>query len=314
MAYIRAYKGGFRAEVERAGKRTSRTFATKRLAQEWARRTEDELLTAKDDPQAPVYTFGEACTKYLAEVSATKPGAKWETLRIGAFMAHFGDVPLTSIQQPQIANWRDTRLKTVTGGTVLREKNLLNNIFTKARQEWHWIDHKPFEGVKLPKENEEREAVWRWQEIKRVLRAPVSGKTREVVDAFHIALRTAMRLQEVLAAPRLFDKNRQVVDLPPELTKTKRRETVPIGRIGAKLLQRPAFVVGPNEASTLFADLTRSLGIAGLTFHDTRGSALTYLARKVDVMRLSKISRHRDVRILVTRYYRERAEDIARVI
>lgn len=312
MAYIRSHKSGFRAEVEKLGIRESRTFDTKRLAQEWAKRREIEIEDQASEVRS--YTFGEACDKYKKEVSSTKPGEKWEILRIEAFRTHFGNVPLTDIQQPQIAEWRDARLKTVSGGTVLREKNLLNNIFTKARQEWHWIDHKPFEGVKLPKENEEREALWGWREIRQVLRAPVSGKTREVVDAFHIALRTAMRLQEVLAAPELFDKVKQVVNLPPELTKTKRRETVPIGRIGTKLLQRKPFRVGANEASTLFADLTRALGIGGLTFHDTRATALTHLARKVDVMRLAKISRHRDIRILQNRYYRETAENIAKHI
>ena len=70
----------------------------------------------------------------------------------------------------------------------------------------------------------------------------------------------------------------------------------------------------PNEASTLFADLTGRLGIDGLTFHDTRASALTYLSRKVDVMRLAKISRHKDIRILQRRYYRERPEDISKVL
>jgi phage terminase large subunit-like protein len=38
-------------------------------------------------------------------------------------------------------------------------------------------------------------------------------KTREVTEAFHIALRTAMRLQEVLQAPPVFDKRRQVVEM-----------------------------------------------------------------------------------------------------
>lgn len=166
----------------------------------------------------------------------------------------------------------------------------------------------------MPQENEEREAVWRWQQIKQVLRAPVDGKTKEVVDAFHIALRTSFRLQEVLIAPTIFDKKRQVCVVPPEFNKTKRTETVPVGRIAAKLLQRPAFIVEPNEASTLFADLTGRLGIDGLTFHDTRASALTYLSRKVDVMRLAKISRHKDIRILQRRYYRERPEDISKVI
>lgn len=313
MAYFEALKDGrTRAHVEKKGVRESRTFDTKTQAKDWARRREEEILNQGD---TLLFTFGEACDKYIAEVTTNKAGEKWEKARIETYRTFFGnDTLLSDIGAPQIAAWRDARLKTVTGGTVLREKNVLNNIFTKARDEWHWCEHYPFKGVKMPKENEEREAIWRWPEIRKVLRAPASGKTKEVVDAFHIALRTSLRLQEVLIAPGVFDKKRQVCVIPPEYNKTKRTETVPIGRIAARLLQRPAFVVGSNEASTLFADLTARLGIDGLTFHDTRASALTYLSRKVDVMRLAKISRHTDIRILQRRYYRERPEDIAKDI
>lgn len=312
MAYIRSNKYGFRAEVEKKGVRESRTFPTKRLAQEWANRRELEISANETVKRS--YTFGELCDKYIEQITSKKAGKKWEQARIETFRAFFGDVPLSEVGQPQIAAWRDDRLKRVTGGTVLREKNILSNMFNVSRLEWHWHDLRPFDGVKMPKENEEREAVWRWQQIKRVLRYPCSGKTQEVIDLFHIALRTSLRLQECIAAPALFDKDRQVVVLPPEFNKTKRTDVVPIGRIGAKLLQRKPFTVEPNEASTLFADLTGRLGIDGLTFHDTRATALTYLARKVDVMRLAKISRHRDIRILQRRYYRERPEDISRLI
>lgn len=303
------YKTGWRVQVYRLGVRKSKTFATKSEAKAWGRQMEVEI----DGKPESTHRFFDACDKYLADISSMKDGAKWEKLRIEAFKAHFGDMLLSDMQQPQMSAWRDMRVREVTGGTVRREKTLLNHIFTVARQEWHWSTHRPFEGVRMPPDNELREQTWKWQQIKRVLRAPTTGKTREVVDAFHIALRTAMRLQEALAAPELFDKERQVVVLPPEIDKMKRTRVVPIGRIAAKLLQREPFVVEPNEASTLFADLLACLGIKGMMFRDSRATALTLLARKVDVMRLQKISGHKDVRML-SRYYRESAEDISRRI
>ncbi len=117
-----------------------------------------------------------------------------------------------------------------------------------------------------------------------------------------------MRLQECLAAPGAFDPARRVVTLAS--TKTGRR-LIPVGRVAGKLLQRPAFVVGANEASTLFAKLTRQLCIDGLTFHDARATALTLLAKKVNVLTLAKISGHRDANLLLNVYYRETAADIA---
>ena len=311
MAYIRKYKNGYRCEVEKFGIRESRTFETKRLAAEWGKRRELEINPST--VKAEVHLFHDVCDRYLRDVSSRKDGFKWENLRINAFKEHFGNVPINSLKQPQMAAWRDSRQLEVTGGTVRREKTLLNHIFTVARLEWHYVDYQPFLGVKMLKDNEARVQTWKWQQIKRVLRAPATGKTQEVVDAFHIALRTAMRLQEVLAAPALFDKVRQVVDLPPELDKMNRRRVIPIGRIAARLLDRPAFVVDPNEASTLFSDLLGCLGITGMMFRDSRATALTLLARKVNVMRLQKISGHKDVRML-SRYYREKPEDISRLI
>ena len=55
----------------------------------------------------------------------------------------------------------------------------------------------------------------------------------------------------------------------------------------------------------------RDATLAGdLTFHDSRAFALTMLARKVDILTLSRISQHKDLSML-QRYYRETPESIA---
>jgi integrase len=51
--------------------------------------------------------------------------------------------------------------------------------------------------------------------------------------------------------------------------------------------------------------------IEDLTFHDTRATALTLLSRRMDVMTLARISRHKDINLLFNTYYRERPEEIA---
>jgi integrase len=306
MAYIRKYRDKWRAEIERNGIRSSKVCETKREAQAWA--LEQEGL-AKRARAGGNKTFGEAVAKYKEDVSSKKDGQTWEVRRLDVMARHFGiETPLLEIDTPQIAEWRDTRLKTVTASTVVRESNLLRNLFNLARREWKWMDHEPFSGVKLPKENAPRHQVWTWPLIKRVLRANRTGKTAEMQAAFHIALRTGMRLAEVLASPDNFDRQRKVVTLK---TKTEARAQIPIGRIAAKLLHRPPFTVGPNEGSVLFSKLCRELLIEGLTFHDTRGTALTHLSKKVDVLTLAKISRHKDLSLLSNVYYRETADQIA---
>lgn len=309
MAYIYKHGDGWRAQIQRNGIRSSKVFPTKREAQAWATAEEGRAKAAR---KGGGHTFGQAVDKYILSVSSTKDGKVWEVRRLHAMRDYFGeDAGLLDIDAPEIAAWRDKRLETVTGSTVVREVNLLRNMFNVARLEWHWMEHEPFKGVKLPKENDPRRALWSWQLIKRVLRAPREGKTAEAQSAFHIALRTGMRLQEVLAAPDSFDAKRRVVTVK---SKTEKAAQIPIGRIACKLLTRGGFSVGANEASVLFSKLCRELMIEGLTFHDTRATALTHLARKVDVLTLAKISRHKDIRLLSSVYYRETAESIAKRI
>ena len=74
-----------------------------------------------------------------------------------------------------------------------------------------------------------------------------------------------------------------------------------------KLIGFPSLAPG----STLFSKLCRELLIEDLTFHDTRGTALTHLSRKVDVLTLAKISRHKNLSLLSNVYYRETADSIA---
>jgi integrase len=51
--------------------------------------------------------------------------------------------------------------------------------------------------------------------------------------------------------------------------------------------------------------------IDNLHFHDSRASALTRLSKRIDVLRLSRISGHRDLNQLLAAYYRETASDVA---
>jgi hypothetical protein len=312
VAYIRKAGSKWRVQVERQGVRKSASFDTKSEASQWAAHEESAILSAARG-HYPRRTFAEAVDEYLSRVSVRKRSLKWERNAFARLAAHFGDKALIrDIDEAKVAGWRDARLQTVSGSTVQREANLLRNLFTVARDEWKWIGHSPFKGVKLPAENQPRHQVWRWALVKRVLRAPRTGKTAEMQRAFHIALRTGMRLSEVLQAPAGFDPRRRVVVLAS--SKTTGRVEVPVGRIAARLLTGAAFTVNANEGSVLFGKLCRELLIEDLTFHDARATALTLLSRKVDVLTLSKISRHKDIRVLRDHYYRATAEEIAKML
>ena len=308
MAYVRPYRGKWRVEVERHGIRASHVAETKREANAWGIRKEEELDKLKGSKGR---TFAASAAHYIetfTKVKKTAGAAVWEARRFAAMARFFGeDAKLAEIDSERIGQWRDDRLKTVSGSTVQREANLLRHMFTLAVDEWRTLDRNPFKGVWLPDHNPARHQIWTWMLIKRVLRANREGKTLEVIHAFHIALHTGMRLSEVLSAKLAGD----VALLPKDKTSKGKPVRVPLARKGAVLLAKYApFTVGPNEASTLFSDLCNELLIDDLTFHDSRGSALTWLSRRFDVMTLARISRHKDLQILMDSYYRETPEQI----
>jgi site-specific recombinase XerD len=307
VAYIGKFRDGWRAQIQRDGVRASKTFPTKRLAQQWVVQQEAKETLAQS------FTLQEAVTKYLTTVSVHKRDAViWDKKRFHALLEQFGDVSLDSITSESIGDWRTERLKTVKGSTVLRESGLYRSMFRIAVREWKWITSNPYEGVRLPNKGTARVQIWRWQQIKRILRAGqrVGGKTLEVTQAFHIALRTGMRLKEAIQAPGGFDKGRRVVVLSSTKTAAK-GEVVPLTTQGFRLMcTMPKFVVSEARASMLFCHLMNNLLIKDMQFRDSRATALTLMARKMDVLTLSRISRHKDLKQLLC-YFRESPESIS---
>lgn len=310
MAYIRKYRDGWRAEVQKHGTRASFSAPTKREVQAWALAKEAELEAHKGSKGT---TFGQAAAKYVETVSRDKaPGAvEWEARRFAEFAAFFGEhTKLADIDSARIGEWRDARLAQVTSSTVLRDKNLLSNLFSTAAGEWKLIQANPVLGVRFPAHRPPRHQVWTWQQIKRVLRCKRGGRYGEAIKAFHIALHTGMRLSEIVSAKVVG----RVAVLERDKTSGKASPPVkvPLARKGAALFAKYGpFTATADQLSPAFSQVCDDLLIEGLTFHDSRASALTWLSRRMDVMTLARISRHRNLRILMDSYYRETPEQIA---
>lgn len=320
MPYVRRYgKGQFRCEVEKLGVRESQVFDKKGDALEWGYKREAEIEAEKTGKGV---RFGHAAGRYLREVSPKKKDAiPWETRRLEAFKAYFGeDSPLLTIKQPQIAKWRDSRLASkVVGSTVNRERNLLSNLFRKCRLEWHYMEHNPMEGIAWPNEEDPRDILWDWRQIRKVLRYCQTShgvKTQQAGIAFHISLRTALRQKEVLLAHK---RGKVAVIDDSKTTKKGKEVTIPLTHQARRIMDRYAktpWVVEANELSVLFhkaalACGVRQKGVDGPTFHDARATALTHMARRMPVEQLQRISRHRDINVLTSTYYRITNEQIA---
>lgn len=317
MAYIRKRTGGWRAEVERLGVRQSQTFATKAGAQGWARQIESDLLARKRGA-LPKYTVAQALEKYAAEVSPSKKGGAWEQKRIGAFLREpWAGKLLQDLGPTDLAAWRDHRLQGVTPGSVRRDITVLRSVFGISIKEWQWIDSSPLAGIAIPAENKPRTRRIKWQEVRAVCRAlkyktgEVETKSQEVALAFLLGLRTAMRAGEILGlTPEAVD----VVGRVAHLVDTKNGEDrdVPLSRAALRLFRSwRGWTVNSASLDALFRKARESAGLAGFTFHDSRSEALTRLSSKLDPFELARLSGHKDLKILLARYYRKTATEIA---
>ncbi|WP_256095082.1 tyrosine-type recombinase/integrase [Paraburkholderia nodosa] len=208
-----------------------------------------------------------------------------------------------------------------------REINLIRNVFAVARDEWHWMEHNPFKGLRLPPTAPRARRIDPWKEARPIVRwlgyrtgRPLETKSQDVALAFLVALRTAMRAGEVLALGKgSLDLKKRVVTIKLKMQYlTGQPHRVPLSRAADRLLRLVAdrdqcFTVTSASLDTLFRKTKTSLGIEDPHFHDSRAEALTRLSRKVDVMTLAKISGHKDLLLLQEHYYRETPEQSRRV-
>ena len=322
--YYTLSSGRVRAQVALRGVRKSQTFGTKGAARAWVAREEAAILDGTAS-QWPDKTVADAINRYLLEVTPTKGGKRAEAIMLSQTLREFPDLCgklLHAVTADDLGKWRDHRLQTVSGSTVIRYGAVLRNVWTVAGKEWAWCPTpSPWSLIKFPQHNPPRERVNGWREIRAMLRRlnyftgrPPGSVMEEVAYAWLIALRTALRASEVRQIePSVTDLQARVVTLKSHKTikTTGRARHVPITRQAARLIALcPMFTVSAGSLDALFRKARDQCTLDGFTFHDSRATALTLLSRRVDILTLQRISGHRNLSELTT-YYRESSASIA---
>lgn len=296
---------------------SQRGFRTKAAAQAWAAQKEAEILAGARG-EVPDKTFGDLLTRYK-DVAAAKRGGRWETIKINAFLrdSELVHIKLDRIGPPDFAAWRDRRLKEVSAGTVLREWNILSGACTVALKEWRWLREHPLRAVARPAQPAPRTRVLAASEVEALLHVcgdDYSAATGRVGLALRFALETAMRAGEICGLTWA-DIGERTAHLPR--TKNGSARTVPLSSEAREILSLlprgdgPVFGLAPASLDALFRKVRRKANLENLHFHDSRRTALTAMAAKVDVLTLAKISGHRDLRILSAVYYAPDMGDVA---
>ena len=316
MASIIKHKKGWRALINIQKIRRSKVFSTKQEAKDWAAREEykikNEARVVADMP------LSEVLMRYEREVSPSRRGHRWESMRLVKIAKEIGHHRLGDLDATKIAAWRDARLRQVSPASVRREMGLVSAVLRVARQEWGLLNHDPTEGVRMPQKPVPRDRLPTREEMERL--AHVAGtdltKTKaRVWHAFRFACETAMRAGEIAGLTwDNIDVSARVAHLP--ITKNGYSRDVPMSKAAMALLEElpkmdPVFGLTTQQIDANFRGMKARAQVEGLRFHDSRAQALTMLSRKVDVLTLAKISGHRDLRILQNVYYRETAASIA---
>lgn len=322
MATFRKSGTGWRVEIYKNAIRKSGTFSTKAEATAWAVTVEADIIAGKAG-KVPDKPFSALLERYRDEVSITKRGERWERLRLGLVMRDpLATVRLSELSERDIAAWRDRRLRTVSEATVRREWNLLSHACSVAVKEWKWLSSNPMKDVRRPVAPPARDRMLSCWEIEAIITAlgfedGVRPDTVSACVAYALlfALETGMRCGEICDLG-WEDISGTVAEVRKGKTRSATRR-VPLSTYAREIIETMqeidkdrVFGLQTSQVDALFRKARDRCEIEGLHFHDSRATAITRLASKLDVLSLARMIGHRDIKMLQV-YYRESAEDMA---
>lgn len=311
----------------------SETFPTKAHAQAWATEKEAELLGLKRSgltrtiSQDQSKTLGDAIDRFITEVSPSRAGGRWESIRLKFLMREAPELANTSMHKltpEDVARWRDKRLKTVSTSTVRRELNLISSVIEQARREWRWCSINPVRDVRKPPSahhREQRISEAEAMEIAGALGFVEGAQPRtlaaEVGLMFLLAIETGMRSGEMVNLTWAHvHLDRKYLRLPKTKNGTAREVPLFPRAVDLLSLMRGRYddgrVFGVSDKSRdVFFRRYRPEHLSHIHFHDTRHEAVSRLSKMpgMNVMRLARMIGHKDIKNLMI-YYAESATDM----
>lgn len=335
MATIRQRGNNWEARIRREGwPELCKSFSSKTAARAWATVIESEIERGVfiNRTEAEKNTLGDLFQRYLTEVSSHKKGHDVERYRLISLQRDpIAKFKVAGLSGKLMAEWRDRRLKEVSGSTTNRDLNLISHVINVARKEWGMHIENPISMIRRPSENKSRKRRLAAGEEESLL-AELELSTRSSNGCFEaggahnpwirplviLALETAMRRGELLS---LRWSDVFLADRFVRLHDTKNGESrdVPLSNRAYALLNGlPRHISGrvfPTTAEAVKKAFTRAVvraDLGDLHFHDLRHEATSRIAEKLDnVLELSAVTGHKTLTML-KRYYHPRAKDLAR--
>jgi integrase len=337
----------WKALVRKSGWPTTiKTFRTKRDAEDWARRVEDEMVRGAFIQRATSdrMTVKDAVERYLSEVVPTKRPTSQvaDRKRSRVLIQNLGKYSLTALTTEVIAQFRDSRLAGVdrldgdgkprprTNNTVRLDLALLGHMLTTAIREWGvGLPVNPVTNIRRPAPGAGRNRRLSVEEEKKLLAAVNQHSNPMMGWIVGIALETGMRWSEILTLRRIqVDLDRRIVRLLK--TKNTQPRTVPLSMKAVVLFR--AAVSNPTRAEDtdliffgepgrdgkrrpyqfdrMWQAIKRKQGLKDFRFHDLRHEAVSrFVEAGFSDQEVAAISGHKSMQML-KRYTHLRTEDL----
>lgn len=324
MACIRRRKDKWQALVRRHGSRQiAKSFLSRKAAEQWARQMEMRIESGLPEhlAEASLSTFTDVVKRYEVEFSRKKRGYAVERYRLNTItQSCLGKLSPTQVTGPQIARFRDARLKLAGNATVRRELGLLRHILEVARLEWGLPYHvNPVDQIQKPQPPQGRTRRLLEEEEAKLLLALQRCRNAEVPTMVRLAIETGMRRGEIVKL-LWCDVNIQSRTALLRETKNGEDRMVPLTSVAIRILQEQAACRGTEgrvfstTASGLQQSWERAVkrsGLPDLHFHDLRHEAISrFFERGLSVPEVALISGHKTPSMLF-RYTHLKAAAVA---
>lgn len=333
---VKTPSGTWKAVIRKIGwPTTAKTFRTKRDAEDWARRTEDEMVRGVYLSRAPSekLTVSAALKRYMEEVSVTKKATTQRSERFTSqhLDAYFGKYSMAAVSADLVAKYRDQRLVSGRSNNTVRiELAMLGHLFRTAIQEWGiGLTFNPVANVRKPSPGAGRDRRLTVDEQQQLFLAMDAHSNPMLGWIVRIAVETGMRSSEIVTLRRTqVDTERRLAMLWD--TKNGSTRIVPLTRRATDVLKLAmANPLRPSDTDLVFFgepgrdgkrrpyvfqklwnNVVRQLGFPDLHFHDLRHEAVSRLVEAgLSDQEVAAISGHKSMQML-KRYTHLRAEDL----
>lgn len=313
--------GTWQARVRVKGKTYTKTFRTRALADEWARKKEHALRDKGEALEigSGQLKFSDLMEWYRDEVAGEYKGEKQMASHWRRFERRFGALTLDAITPNLIADYIKERRQDVGPDTIRREMSDLSVIFKRA------IARRRYFGA-----NPVGPALDEFKYSSRLLGKPNRRERRLEPGEYALLMRGARhnpRLRQIIRLCIETGLRRgDVVNLRPHdlvrkglwIRDDKGGNTViiPISRRARRIIEQNVgpngLGVRPDSVTQAFIRARRRVGLDDLRFHDLRHEGLSRLFEKgLTAQEVAMISRHKSWRML-ERYTHMRHENVTK--